>query len=76
MYHGTAQAGTDPVLSTGETDKILRVEAGDTEKSVRVTLHPDGKFEIDIVDFFGDPVGHVIAPKGGKRGVRVLKGKL
>ena len=75
-YFGTATAGTGAPMSTGLTDQTIIVEAGNHDAAVRVMLHPDGRYEIEIVDVFGARVGHLVPPKPGVRGRRVITGRL
>lgn len=75
LYFGTAQAGMRSV-STGESDKLVETRAGNGDIAVRVQLAPDGSFEIDVCDVWGERIGYLVPPADGKKGKRVLKGRL
>lgn len=74
-YFGTVEAG-GLRLSTGETDEPIIARLGYHDAALQAVLHPDGRFEIDVVDSFGDRVGYVVEPREARKGRRVLKGRL
>lgn len=75
-YFGTAHAAGMKTVSTGQSDKLIETRAGNGDAAVRVRLAPDGSFEIDVCDPWGERVGYVVPPTDGKKGQRVLKGRL
>lgn len=68
-FFGTARTGTKAV-STGQSDTLVETRAGNSDIAVRVQLAPDGSFEIDVCDAWGQRVGYLV------KGQRVLKGRL
>lgn len=77
MYFGAVSGKpSQPSISTGLTEHPIHARLGDADAAISVLLLPDGRFEIEIQDSAFDRVGYVIPPKDGKRGVKVLKGRL
>lgn len=66
----------DGAVYTGRVAGAITATMGDNEAQLHVVLLPNGRFEIQMTNQWGDQVGHVIPPRGGKQGKRIITGTL